>query len=73
MSQHDKDLDEERRLLYVAMTRSEEFLAMTWAKRRQGAQARSGVPNTFRRNPSIFLEGGPIESEDGDTYISGMD
>jgi len=62
--------DEERRLLYVAMTRSQEILIMTWANRRRGPQARSGTPNILRRNYSSFLEGGPIQSEEGTSYVS---
>jgi len=63
------DLAEERRLLYVAMTRSEEYLFLTWANRRSGPAARSGRANTGRRQPTDFLRGGPIDSEDGQAYI----
>ena len=69
-SPRNPDKNEERRLLYVAMTRSQEFLFMTWANIRRGQQARSGRLNVQRRNYSNFLDGGPIRSEDGDTYIS---
>ena len=37
-------LDEERRLLYVAMTRSTEYLYLTWSGRRIGPTARTGAP-----------------------------
>jgi len=60
---------EERRLLYVAMTRSREHLFLTWAGTRRGPGARSGRANVGRRQPSEFLRGGPIESEDGDAFI----
>jgi len=63
------DPEEERRLLYVAMTRPKEYLFLTWATVRQGPTARSGVENLGRRNPSDLLMGGPVESESGEKYI----
>lgn len=62
---------EERRLLYVAMTRSREYLFGTWSRRRQGPTARSGRASTDRRTCSQFFEGGPIESEDGSAFLEG--
>lgn len=66
----DQDLAEERRLLYVAMTRAREFLFCTWAGVRRGPTARAGEAqvNRFRRH-SPFLDGGPIESQAGRRYI----
>lgn len=64
------DLGEERRLLYVAMTRAREFVYGTWARRRTGPTARAGTPRVQeRRSHSHFLNGGPIDSQDGQTYI----
>lgn len=40
------DLSEERRMLYVAMTRAKEYLYCTWAKRRRGPTARAGTPSS---------------------------
>lgn len=65
----DQDAAEERRLLYVAMTRSKEFLFGTWAGKRKGPTARSGKPSLGRRLYSRFLEGGPVESQDGLAYL----
>jgi superfamily I DNA/RNA helicase len=65
----EQDTAEERRLLYVAMTRSQEILIMTWANRRMGPQARSGRSNVNRRNYSDFLQNGPIQSKDGDALV----
>jgi superfamily I DNA/RNA helicase len=66
----DTDLAEDRRLLYVGMTRSREVLYATWARRRRGPTARVGAPRiAIARTPSSFLVGGPINSEDGPTYI----
>ena len=64
-------LAEERRLLYVAMTRSTEYLFGTWARRRVGRTARAGASNVGeRRNPSEFLANGPVKSENGQTYLA---
>lgn len=66
----DLSLSEQRRLLYVAMTRAKKFLLGTWSRRRTGPTARAGDPRVGqRRTYSSFLEGGPVSSEDGDAYI----
>lgn len=61
-----EDISEERRLLYVAMTRSKEYLFLTWANRRQGPAGRAGRANAGRRAYSELLRGGPVESESWD-------
>jgi DNA helicase-2/ATP-dependent DNA helicase PcrA len=48
----DEELAEERRLLYVGLTRARRYLALSWAERRQGTGDR-----TARRHPSPFLVG----------------
>jgi ATP-dependent DNA helicase UvrD/PcrA len=66
----DADLSEERRLLYVAMTRAKEFLYGTWARRRVGPTARAGEPMVaIIRKHSHFLDGGPVASQRGIEYI----
>jgi superfamily I DNA/RNA helicase len=70
----DHELSEERRLLYVAMTRAKEFLFATWARTRSGPTARSGGKVKIglmrdRRRPSSFFEAGPIKSQDGKKYL----
>ena len=66
----DSDLGEERRLLYVAVTRAKEFVYGTWARQRRGPTARAGAPRVaMRRRHSHFLDGGPLGSEDGEAYI----
>jgi DNA helicase II / ATP-dependent DNA helicase PcrA len=66
----DADLAEERRLLYVAMTRAKEYVYGTWARRRTGPTARAGTPRVgVRRSHTDFLTGGPVESEDGSKYV----
>jgi DNA helicase-2/ATP-dependent DNA helicase PcrA len=63
------DQGEECRLLYVAMTRSTEYLFMTWVIRRASQSSYAGRENFGRRQYSNFLRGGPIESQDGPKYI----
>jgi DNA helicase-2/ATP-dependent DNA helicase PcrA len=59
----DEALAEERRLLYVGLTRPRRHLLLSWAERRAGASAREG-----RRRPSRFLrplEGGAAPASAG--------
>jgi len=67
-----EDFDEERRLLYVAMTRSTEMLFMTWAKQRSGPTAHSGRPNHGLRQHTSMLRGGPVESIDGEQFVRNL-
>lgn len=63
---------EERRLLYVAMTRAKQFLFLTWTASRQGPAAFAGRPNQGVRAFSRFLQGGPVFSEDGMAYVNAL-
>lgn len=66
----DCDLGEERRLLYVAMTRARKYLFGTWAGRRRGQTAWSGKAQVGQfRKFSHFLEGGPVRSQDGRAFL----
>lgn len=65
-----EDLSEERRILYVAMTRAREYLFCTWAGRRRGPTARAGHPSMHGRRHSHFLDGGPVRSQDGVAFVS---
>ncbi len=67
-----QDRAEERRLLYVAMTRSQEMLFLTWSQRREGPAARLGHLNMGLRRYTDFLRGGPIESQDGSNYVQSL-
>jgi superfamily I DNA/RNA helicase len=70
MPRPEADLAEERRLLYVAMTRAREHLFCTWARRRVGPTARSGTPNVGAyRHHSGFLRDGPVTSQSGTRYL----
>jgi len=67
----DCDPAEERRLLYVGMTRAEELLFGTWARRRRGPTARMGRAQVHdRRQVSTLVDGGPVESQDGNDYLN---
>ena len=46
-------LDEERRLLYVGVTRAKEYLSLSWAKERRP----DGAKESWAARPSRFLEG----------------
>jgi DNA helicase-2/ATP-dependent DNA helicase PcrA len=66
----DADLGEERRLLYVAMTRAKEFLFGTWARQRRGPTARAGRARVQqRRQHCHFFVAGPVQSQDGAAYL----
>jgi superfamily I DNA/RNA helicase len=65
-----RDLAEERRLLYVGITRAEQYVFGTWALRRRGPTARAGRSQVNeRRRVSSFIESGPVTSEDGKSYL----
>jgi DNA helicase-2/ATP-dependent DNA helicase PcrA len=64
-----KDIEEERRLLYVAMTRPREFLYLTMARKRTGPTAYTGSPNPKQRGRSEFFRNTPIAPVDGPTYL----
>lgn len=64
------DRNEERRLLYVAMTRAREFLFATWAGRRAGPTARAGGQRARHlRQHCEFFQGGPVRSQGGQNYL----
>jgi superfamily I DNA/RNA helicase len=67
------DRQEERRLLYVGMTRAQEYLILTRSRRRTGPTARSGRANVAgTRSPSPFLNGGPVRQMDGDAEFRNL-
>jgi DNA helicase-2/ATP-dependent DNA helicase PcrA len=69
----DCDPAEERRLLFVGMTRAEEVLYGTWARRRRGPTSRMGRAQVQdRRQLSNLIGGGPVESQDGQNYLDQM-
>ena len=67
--------DEERRILYVAMTRASECCIITTATRRTGATARIGSGGTSRRRRTRFLQGLPPTvpaPQDGLSFINNL-
>ncbi len=64
---------DERRLLYVSLTRARHFLYVTHCRRRTGAQEHTGrVPGQTQRTLTRFLSGGPIPSAAGPDYIGSL-
>ncbi|MBP8974439.1 MAG: ATP-dependent helicase [Anaerolineae bacterium] len=67
---HGVAADDERRLLYVSITRARHYLFLTHCRRRTGAQQHAGSrPGDPHRRLSPFLTGGPVRSEGGEKYI----
>ena len=66
-------LDEERRLLYVAMTRATDFCVLTYANRRTGATAFSGAASYGLRRRSPLIRDLAIGSwDDGAAFVEQM-
>lgn len=67
------DLAEERRLLYVAMTRATDMCVLTYAQRRSGPSARIGTTNvgaTRNRSPLLaMLPGGIGDAQIGPAWV----
>nr|WP_231388892.1 ATP-dependent helicase [Marmoricola sp. URHB0036] len=64
------DIDEERRLLYVAFTRATHLTVATFASRRTGGTARVGEPRVAQqRERSPFLSDLDLTPSDGTAYI----
>jgi len=77
-------LGDERRLLYVSLTRAKHRLFMTYCRERTGKQKRTGRP--AGQNPDTgkpvwkscrtltqFLQGGPVAPVSGVVYIQGLE
>lgn len=64
-------IDDERRLLYVSITRARSFLYITHCIRRTGGQRHTGrTSGSLTRTLTRFLRGGPLISTSGQEYIS---
>ncbi len=59
------NVGDERRLLYVSLTRAEHHLYVTYAQRRFHAQSHYGRPGGGIRRITRFLEDGPVPVESG--------
>jgi len=66
-------IDDERRLLYVSLTRSRKHLYVTFCRRRTGQQRYSGrTAGKLQRTFTRFLSGGPYKPEDGQIFIKSL-
>ncbi|MFC2020270.1 ATP-dependent helicase [Chloroflexota bacterium] len=64
-------IDDERRLLYVSLTRARSFLYATHCIQRTGEQRHSGrTSGNTVRHLTQFLSGGPLVSQDSREYLS---
>lgn len=69
------DENEERRLLYVAMTRAKEYLYLTMSSERTGPTARTGGPNVGRtrgRCPFFHPLGNAFSPRPGLTFLASI-
>ena len=68
-----RQIGDERRLLYVSLTRARHFLYITHCQNRTGRQSHSGsTSGNTRRNLTKFLSGGPIRSRSGISYLNSL-
>ena len=64
-------VDDERRLLYVSLTRAKHLLFITYCHRRTGQQRHTGSDSgQLRRDLTRFLRDSPISPEDGNVCIN---
>lgn len=63
-------IDDERRLLYVSLTRAKHYLFMTFCQRRTGPQQHTGrTSGNPRRILTQFLQGAPVAPVPGVEYV----
>jgi len=66
-------LGDERRLLYVSLTRAKHHLYITYCNQRTGRQIHSGRESgNSNRSLTQFLAGGPYSPKDGNRYIGSL-
>jgi DNA helicase-2/ATP-dependent DNA helicase PcrA len=66
-------VDDERRLLYVSLTRAKHHLFITYCDRRTGAQQHTGrTSGQFRRSLTRFLSDGPIAPRPINDYLASL-
>jgi superfamily I DNA/RNA helicase len=70
---HGDTLDDERRLLYVSLSRARHFLYVTYCNRRTGSQSFSGnSPGLRPRSLTQFLRDAPAKPEPGAEYLESL-
>ena len=73
-SVQEPELGDERRLLFVSLTRAKHNLFITYCSKRTGAQQRSGRdPNNRRRHLTQLLSDAPLQSTNGQIYINKLE
>lgn len=63
---------DERRLLYVSLTRAKERLIITYANKRTGQQQRMGRSTDAVRNLTRYLHDAPLTPKDGNAYVTDL-
>ena len=67
-------VDDERRLLFVSLTRAKHYLFVTHRSNRYGSQRHSGsASGKASRNLTEFLSGGPIQSINSNIYLNSLE
>ena len=65
---------DERRLLYVSLSRARHFLAVTYCERRTGQQRHTGrTSGQSRRTLTRFLRDAPVAPIDGASFIKRLE
>jgi DNA helicase-2/ATP-dependent DNA helicase PcrA len=68
-----RHMADDRRLLYVSMTRAKHKLIISHCNRREGQQSHSGrFPGNPRRTLTRFLRNGPLIPESGVAFVSNL-
>jgi len=69
----ENEIGDERRLLYVSMTRAKKYLYITYCLRRTGQQRHTGTTSgSVRRHLTRFLRNAPITPQPGLQFISNL-
>ena len=70
-SEEASNIDDNRRLLYVSMTRARQLLFLTYCARRYGPQMYTRRSSgSSARHLTRFLRNGPLRAEPGDSYLA---
>ena len=68
-----EEIDDERRLLFVSLTRARKYLYVTFCQMRTGQQCHSGrIAGRPQRTFTRFLSGGPYIPEPGQLFIESL-